>query len=154
MVRRLETVILKKSAFKKIKKIAKTKFEKEDKEVIGFLIGYFDDEIIQVNDIIIPEQSASKIYVEVKEEVSLVDALIQSNRKGTNEVAVGWFHSHPGFSCFLSATDIETQENWQRVNSRNIALVYDPKTIEVKAFRIKKEEETFKEVDIPIKVQD
>ena len=143
----------KKEAFKKIRKIAKSRYEKEEKEVIGFLIGYFHEETIEITDIIIPEQTANRTYVEVEEEVSLVNALIKSNKKGTNEVSVGWFHSHPGFKCFLSATDIETQMYWQRVNPRNIALVYDPVHTEVKAFRIVKEENSFREITIPIETQ-
>ncbi len=61
--------------------------------------------------------------------------------------------SHIFLTQVVSATDIETQENWQKVNPRNIALVYDPVHDEVKAFRIKREEDTFKEVDIPVKIQ-
>lgn len=149
----MKSVIVHKGALKKIKKIAKARYEKDEKEVIGFLIGHFHEESIEIKDIVIPEQSATTTYVEVEEEVSLVNALIKSNKKGTNEFCVGWFHSHPGFKCFLSATDIETQENWQKVNPRNVALVYDPVHDEVKAFRIKIEEDSFKEVDIPIKIQ-
>ena len=26
------------------------------------------------------------------------------------EVVVGWYHSHPGFGCWLSATDVNTQQ--------------------------------------------
>lgn len=145
--------MLDKGALKKIKKISKNVYEKEEKEVIGFLIGHFHEDTIEIKDIVIPEQSATTTYVEVEEEVSLVNALIKSTKSGSNEVCCGWFHSHPGFHCFLSATDIETQENWQKVNARNIALVYDPIHDEVKAFRIKRKEDSFKEVVIPVKIQ-
>ncbi len=154
MVERVEKIILHKLAFKKIKKIAKLMFEKEEKEVIGFLIGHFKDEFIEITDVIIPEQSANRTSVQVEEEISLVNALIKSNKKGTNEVSVGWFHSHPGFRCFLSAIDIETQIYWQRVNPRNVALVYDPLNKEIKAFRIKKEKDSVQEIPIPLKIQD
>ena len=150
----MEIIILKKRAFNKIKKIAKSKFKEGEKEAIGFLIGHFYEESVEITDIIVPDQSAERTYVEVKEEISLVNALINSTIKGTSEISVGWFHSHPGFRCFLSATDIETQDYWQRVNPRNVALVYDPLHSEVKAFRIKKEEDTFQQIDFPIKIQD
>jgi 26S proteasome regulatory subunit N11 len=155
MVEIIEDIILRKMAFKKIKKIAKRKLDKEDKEAIGFLIGYFHENSLEIKDIIIPDQTASKISVKVEEEVSLVNALIKSNKKGMNEICVGWFHSHPpGYGCFLSATDIETQMYWQRVNPRNIALVYDPVHSEIKAFRTKKEKDSFKEINIPVRLQD
>ncbi len=154
VVVRVETVIVHKGALKKIKKISKARYEKEEKEVIGFLIGYFHEDSIEVKDIVIPEQKATSTYVEVEEEVSLVNALIKSNKKGTNKVwCVGYFHSHPGYRAFLSATDIETQIIWQRVNPRNIALVYDPVNEEAKAFRIDEEGDSFKEIELSIKIR-
>ncbi|MHA1129882.1 MAG: hypothetical protein ACTSQI_08855 [Candidatus Helarchaeota archaeon] len=150
----METVVLNKGVFKKIKKIAQTHFNREKKEVIGFLIGFFHKYFIEIIDIIIPEQSANRTSVKVEEEVSLVNELIKSQKMGIKTVCVGWWHSHPGFRCFLSATDIETQDYWQRVNPRNVALVYDPVNSELKAFRIKKEEDTFQENVIPIEIKD
>jgi len=148
----LEYITLHKEAYKKIEKFAKKKYEKEEKEVIGFLIGYFHQRQIEVTDVIVPDQKASTTHVEVEEEVSLVNALIKSYKKGTNEVAVGWWHSHPGFKCFLSAIDMETQEIWQKINKRNVALVYDPIHKEIKGFRIKKETDSYKEIEIPVKI--
>ena len=149
----MELIILHKVAFEKIKRISKSLFEKEEKEFIGFLIGFFHTNSIEIKDIIIPEQTANRIHVEVEEEVSLVNALIKADKNGTNEICVGWTHSHPGFKCFLSATDIETQIQWQKVNPRNIALVYDPVHSEIKAFRIEVENDAFKQMDVPIKIQ-
>ena len=28
------------------------------------------------------------------------------------EMVVGWYHSHPGFGCWLSGVDINTQQVW------------------------------------------
>jgi len=39
---------------------------------------------------------------------------------------VGWYHSHPGFGCWLSGTDIATQSTIEKLDSRNIAVVVDP----------------------------
>lgn len=150
---KLELIILHKVAFEKIKSTSKSIFEKERKEVIGFLIGYFRQNSIEIKDIIIPAQTGDRTSVEVKEEISLVNALIKADRNGTNEICLGWFHSHPGFRCFLSATDIETQTHWQKVNPRNIALVYDPLHSEIKAFRIEEKDDSFKQIDISIKIQ-
>ena len=150
----MDKVTLNKSTFKKIKKVAKAHYSRDEKEVIGFLIGYFHDKLIEITDIIIPEQTANRTFVKVEEEVTLVNALIKSQKKGIKTVCVGWWHSHPGFRCFLSATDIETQDYWQRVNPRNIALVYDPLNRELKAFRIEKEEDTFRELVIDVEIKD
>jgi len=149
----LESIILHKNAFEKIKSISKSIFEKEKKEVIGFLIGYLHESSIEIIDVVFPEQTANRTYVEVEEEVSLVNALIKAEKQGTNEICLGWYHSHPGFRCFLSATDIETQIHWQKVNPRNIALVYDPVHSEIKAFRIEIQNDAFKQIDVSLKVQ-
>jgi 26S proteasome regulatory subunit N11 len=26
------------------------------------------------------------------------------------EIVVGWYHSHPGFGCWLSSVDVQTQQ--------------------------------------------
>ncbi|MDD1777519.1 MAG: Mov34/MPN/PAD-1 family protein [Candidatus Helarchaeota archaeon] len=149
----MDSIILHKSAYEKIKSVSKSIFEKEKKEVIGYLIGYLHEASVEIKDIVFPEQTGNRTYVEVEEEVSLVNTLIKAEDQGTNEICVGWYHSHPGFRCFLSATDIETQIHWQKVNPRNIALVYDPVHSEIKAFRIAIQDDAFKQIDISLKVQ-
>ena len=42
------------------------------------------------------------------------------------EMVVGWYHSHPGFGCWLSSTDINTQSSFEALNPRAVALVVDP----------------------------
>lgn len=34
------------------------------------------------------------------------------------EMVVGWYHSHPGFGCWLSSVDINTQQVKQ-INKKN-----------------------------------
>ena len=41
-------------------------------------------------------------------------------------MVVGWYHSHPGFGCWLSSTDIQTQSSFEALNPRAVALVVDP----------------------------
>ena len=38
---------------------------------------------------------------------------------------VGWYHSHPGLTCFFSSTDIINQLYWQSVNPSAIGIVWD-----------------------------
>merc|ERR1711933_295431 len=47
----------------------------------------------------------------------------QTNRK---ETVVGWYHSHPGFGPWLSSVDINTQQSFEQLNSRAVAVVVDP----------------------------
>ena len=53
----------------------------------------------------------------------MVDMLKQTGRP---EMVVGWYHSHPGFGCWLSSTDINTQSSFEALNPRAVALVVDP----------------------------
>ena len=39
---------------------------------------------------------------------------------------VGWYHSHPGFGCWFSGTDINTQQSFEQLNSRAVGIVVDP----------------------------
>lgn len=44
---------------------------------------------------------------------------------GSHQVVVGWLHSHPGLGCFLSHTDISTQQRYFD-HPQAIAAVVDP----------------------------
>jgi len=44
---------------------------------------------------------------------------------GSKQVVVGWLHSHPGLGCFLSHTDIATQQRYFD-HPQAIAAVVDP----------------------------
>lgn len=54
---------------------------------------------------------------------------------GFDYILVGWYHSHPGHTCFLSRTDLETQRAMfsERYHS---ALVIDPINRDIKVFRL------------------
>ncbi|KAJ1506546.1 multicatalytic endopeptidase [Coelomomyces lativittatus] len=41
-------------------------------------------------------------------------------------MVVGWYHSHPGFGCWLSSVDVNTQQSFEALNQRAVAVVVDP----------------------------
>ena len=43
------------------------------------------------------------------------------------EYICGWYHSHPGYGCWLSGIDVTTQQNYQKIQDPSIAIVIDPK---------------------------
>lgn len=45
---------------------------------------------------------------------------------GRPEMVVGWYHSHPGFGCWLSGVDMNTQTSFEQLNTRAVAVVVDP----------------------------
>jgi 26S proteasome regulatory subunit N11 len=51
----------------------------------------------------------------------MLEMLSQTGRK---EMVVGWYHSHPGFGCWLSSVDMHTQQSFEQLNSRAVHLSY------------------------------
>ena len=60
---------------------------------------------------------------------------------GRLENAVGWYHSHPGYGCWLSGIDCSTQMMQQKFQDPFLAIVVDPHRtiaagkVEIGAFR-------------------
>ncbi len=97
------------------------------KESAGLLIGYIDknnDNLI-ITDIDTGKQHQTSAYV-VLDDIALVEMVSKLNERGTGETILGWWHTHPGYGCFLSGTDKNTQQIYQNLFPRAIALVVDP----------------------------
>lgn len=45
---------------------------------------------------------------------------------GRQQICVGWYHSHPGFGCWLSMVDVTTQKSFEQLSGRCVAVVIDP----------------------------
>lgn len=79
-------------------------------EVMGLMLGSFVDEYTTiVVDVFAMPQSGSGISVEAVDpefQAWMLEMLKQTDRQ---ENVVGWYHSHPGFGCWLSSVDVNTQ---------------------------------------------
>jgi 26S proteasome regulatory subunit N11 len=42
---------------------------------------------------------------------------------GRPEMVVGWYHSHPGFGCWLSGVDMNTQQSFEQLNARAVSAL-------------------------------
>ncbi|KAK7463427.1 COP9 signalosome catalytic subunit rri1 [Stygiomarasmius scandens] len=49
-----------------------------------------------------------------------------SQDAGRPENLIGWYHSHPGYGCWLSGIDVSTQLNNQKHQDPFVAVVVDP----------------------------
>ena len=49
----------------------------------------------------------------------MLDILCQMGRP---EMVVGWYHSHPGFGCWLSGVDITTRQSFEALSDRAVAV--------------------------------
>lgn len=50
------------------------------------------------------------VSVESVDDVFQTKMLDMLKQTGRPEMVVGWYHSHPGFGCWLSSVDVNTQQ--------------------------------------------
>lgn len=73
--------------------------------------------------------------------VETVKLSIAMQTVGRLENMVGWYHSHPGYGCWLSGIDVGTQMTQQQYLDPFLAIVVDPHRtiaagkVEIGAFR-------------------
>jgi len=96
-------------------------------EVMGLMLGEFvDDYTVRVVDVFAMPQSGTGVSVEAVDPVFQTKMLDMLKQTGRPEIVVGWYHSHPGFGCWLSGVDINTQQSFEALNQRAVAVVVDP----------------------------
>ncbi|KAG2487385.1 hypothetical protein HYH03_013954 [Edaphochlamys debaryana] len=96
-------------------------------EVMGLMLGEFvDDYTVRVVDVFAMPQSGTGVSVEAVDPVFQTKMLDMLKQVGRPEMVVGWYHSHPGFGCWLSGVDINTQQSFEALNNRAVAVVVDP----------------------------
>jgi len=96
-------------------------------EVMGLMLGEFiDDYTVRVIDVFAMPQSGTGVSVEAVDPVFQTKMLDMLKQTGRPEMVVGWYHSHPGFGCWLSGVDINTQQSFEALNKRAVAVVCDP----------------------------
>lgn len=128
---------------REIKKICK----KYETEVFGYLVGdvfkWKDNKYVLVEDqVFVKAGTDSRQYTtqQIEGAAGKYEQQFQKLRKkkkNDNLLIVGWWHSHPGFSCFLSTTDVQTQEFFFPL-SYQVALVVDPVAEEFNFFTLDK----------------
>lgn len=65
---------------------------------------------IRVIDVFAMPQSGTGVSVEAVDPVFQTRMLDMLKQVGRPEMVVGWYHSHPGFGCWLSGVDVNTQQ--------------------------------------------
>ncbi|KAK4647883.1 multicatalytic endopeptidase [Podospora pseudocomata] len=96
-------------------------------EVMGLMLGEFvDDFTVRVVDVFAMPQSGTGVSVEAVDPVFQTKMMDMLRQTGRPESVVGWYHSHPGFGCWLSSVDINTQQSFEQLTPRAVAVVVDP----------------------------
>lgn len=115
-----------------------------DIEVMGMMVGRVVGNSIAVLDLYALPVVGTETRVNAAAEsyeymVSYLDLLSKTGIR--DEHIVGWYHSHPGYGCWLSGIDVDTQALNQQHQDPYLAVVIDPKKtsqqgfLEIGAFR-------------------
>lgn len=96
-------------------------------EVMGLMLGEFIDEYTtKCIDVFAMPQSGTSVSVESVDPAFQAEMLEMLKQTERDENCVGWYHSHPGWGCWLSGIDTNTQQSFEQMEKRNVAVVVDP----------------------------
>ncbi|KAI1115047.1 JAB1/Mov34/MPN/PAD-1 ubiquitin protease-domain-containing protein [Nemania sp. NC0429] len=113
-------------------------------EIMGLMQGYTDGDTIVVTDAFGLPVEGTETRVNAQDDANeyMIQYLQLSRDQGSREEnAVGWYHSHPGYGCWLSGIDVGTEKMQQKFNDPFVAVVIDPDRtisagrVEIGAFR-------------------
>ena len=109
------------------------------KEVMGLILGktYTHNKKLYsiAKDIATSDLDATKVNVKFKSFEKLFEQL---GELSYDYQILGWYHSHPGHTCFMSDTDVDTQKTMFKLPYQ-MAIVIDPIKFDMKAFALDQE---------------
>lgn len=97
-------------------------------EVMGLLLGKVDVNTMIVMDSFALPVEGTEIRVNAQAQAyEYMAAYTESAQQvGRLENVIGWYHSHPGYGCWLSGIDVSTQMLNQQFQEPFVAIVIDP----------------------------
>ena len=112
-------------------------------EVMGLMQGFVEAGALVITDAFRLPVEGTETRVNAQDDANayLVEYLELCRREGRQENVVGWYHSHPGYGCWLSGIDVSTQQLQQKFQDPFVAVVIDPdrtisaNKVEIGAFR-------------------
>jgi len=111
-------------------------------EVMGLMIGKVVDKSLVVMDAFELPVEGTETRVNAHEQAyEYMARYVEEYRYSRPEQVIGWYHSHPGYGCWLSGIDVNTQRHHQEFQDPFVAIVIDPKktfssgTVDIGAFR-------------------
>lgn len=113
-------------------------------EIMGLMQGFIEQGALVITDAFRLPVEGTETRVNAQDEANeyMVNFPSLAREQGARgENMVGWYHSHPGYGCWLSGIDVATQHNWQTFDDPFVAVVIDPHRtisagkVEIGAFR-------------------
>ncbi|KAK6618951.1 hypothetical protein RUM44_003332 [Polyplax serrata] len=139
----------------------------EEEEVMGLLIGKFDDgDAYIISQIILQRSDKRKDRVEISTE-QLHSAMMKtselSDAMGEPINVLGWYHSHPHITVQPSHVDLRTQASYQMMDDRFVGVIFSVFNvdkskgleIQVTCFQAARQgiEGPFEKVEVPLFVE-
>lgn len=91
-------------------------------EMCGILCGTPVNNALFIRCLVIPDQKCTPDTCETENESSMFDYCDQEDL-----LMVGWIHTHPTQTCFMSSRDLHTHAGYQIMMPESIAVVCAPK---------------------------
>ncbi|KAI0887038.1 uncharacterized protein GGS22DRAFT_120756 [Annulohypoxylon maeteangense] len=91
-------------------------------EMCGILCGTAVNNALFVRCLLIPEQNCTSDTCETENEESMFEYCMNEDL-----LVLGWIHTHPTQTCFMSSRDLHTQSGYQVMLPESIAIVCAPK---------------------------
>ncbi|CAB1427585.1 unnamed protein product [Pleuronectes platessa] len=97
-------------------------------EVMGLMLGKVDGETMMIMDsFALPvEGTETRVNAQAAAYEYMAAYIENAKQVGRLENAIGWYHSHPGYGCWLSGIDVSTQMLNQQFQEPFVAVVIDP----------------------------
>ncbi|GFQ85392.1 COP9 signalosome complex subunit 5 [Trichonephila clavipes] len=97
-------------------------------EVMGMLIGKVDvTTMIVMDSFALPvEGTETRVNAQAQAYEYMAAYTESAKQVGRLENVIGWYHSHPGYGCWLSGIDVSTQMLNQQFQEPFVAIVIDP----------------------------
>lgn len=97
-------------------------------EVMGLLLGKVDaNTMIVMDSFALPvEGTETRVNAQAQAYEYMAAYTETAKQAGRLENVIGWYHSHPGYGCWLSGIDVSTQMLNQQFQEPFVAIVIDP----------------------------
>ncbi|KAK2745229.1 hypothetical protein FQN55_006355 [Onygenales sp. PD_40] len=90
-------------------------------ETCGILCGTLLSNAFFISKLVIPEQESTSDTCEMINESAIFDYCDSEDL-----MVLGWIHTHPSQTCFMSSRDLHTQSGYQVMLAESIAIVCAP----------------------------
>lgn len=92
-------------------------------ETLGILTGTLIQNALFITKLVVPEQVSTSDTCEMVDELALYE---WTTTQPEDLMVLGWIHTHPTQTCFLSSRDLHTHFPFQATLAESVAIVCSP----------------------------